>query len=63
MEFVDAGGVRWHVAEHDGRGVPGSRGERCLIFSSTEVVRRVWDYPSNWRDLLPASLAALSRRR
>ena len=31
--------------------VPGSRGARCLVFSSADVVRRVWRYPPNWRVL------------
>src|SRR4051794_35182356 len=41
----------WDVREADARDVPGARGPRCLIFESPEVVRRVWVFPANWREL------------
>jgi len=63
VTFVDGDYVHWRVTEHDGRRVPGSRGERCLIFASEGVIRRVWDYPPAWRHLPPATLAAVSWRR
>ena len=63
VTFLDEGGLRWTVTEHDAQNVPGSRGSRCLIFTSTEAVRRVWNYPVGWRDLLPPSLIALSWSR
>jgi hypothetical protein len=63
ITFVDNDGVYWTVSERDGTDVPGSRGVRCLIFASSEVVRRVWDYPAAWRDLLTPSLIALSWSR
>jgi hypothetical protein len=53
-------GVRWLVTEHSGDGVPGARGDRCLIFMSADMARRVWNYPPDWRTLPPAKLIALS---
>lgn len=44
-------GVEWHVHEMSALSVPGSRGERCLIFDSEISVRRVWDYPASWNEL------------
>ena len=63
LTFVDNDDVLWTVTERDGVGVPGSRGVRCLVFHSPEAVRRVWDYPAGWRDLLRPSLMALSWSR
>ena len=34
----------------------------CLVFESTKVVRRVRDYPPNWRDLCDADLILLKER-
>jgi hypothetical protein len=55
------------VTEQDGRRVPGNadgaRGLRCLVFASPEVIRRVWDYPPDWRTLPDSALLALSWRR
>lgn len=44
-------GVEWHVHEANAGHVPGSRSDRCLIFDSEGVVRRLWDYPDAWREL------------
>ena len=63
VSFVDNEHVLWTVTERDGHLVPGSRGSRCLIFASSEAVRRVWEYPVGWRDLLTPSLIALSWSR
>jgi hypothetical protein len=60
LTFVDIDGVLWTVTECDGLTVPGSRGARCLTFHSPEAVRRVWQYPAGWRDLLMPRLIALS---
>jgi hypothetical protein len=59
VEF-QADGVRWLVTEHAGNLVPGARGDRCLIFMSADVIRRVWRYPLDWRSLPPERLIALS---
>lgn len=63
VTYVDGDHVHWRVTEHDGRGVPGSRGERCLVFASEGATRRVWDYPLDWRRLTPLVLATVSWRR
>ena len=63
MTFLDETGLLWTVTEHDAENLPGSRGPRCLIFASTEAVRRVWIYPAGWRDLLTPSLIELSWSR
>jgi hypothetical protein len=61
--FTDDNGIEWTVSERDAHTVPGARGARCLIFQSSEAVRRVWEYPPGWRDLLTPNLIALSWRR
>ena len=63
MTFLDEAGVLWTVTERNAENLPGSRAPRCLIFASTEAVRRVWVYPPEWRDLLTPSLIALSWSR
>ncbi len=63
LEFLDDGGVRWRVTERDARDDPGARGDRCLIFTCAEAVRRVWGYPADWRNLPREALIALSWER
>ena len=63
LTFMDNDDVLWTVTERDGLSVPGSRGPRCLAFQSSDAVRRVWEYPDGWRDLLTPSLIALSWAR
>ena len=63
VNFVDKEHVPWTVTERDAHDVPGKRGIRCLIFASPDAVRRVWEYPADWRDLLTPSLIALSWSR
>lgn len=60
VSFADAAMVIWSVVERDARHDPGHRGDNCLIFSSTTVVRRVWHYPPGWRELTAGELEALS---
>jgi hypothetical protein len=60
---VDDRLLEWRVVEVDARSVPGSRGERCLLFSNANCIRRVWRYPANWRTLDDSGLAALSWQR
>ena len=57
--LVERGDRHWTLREMDARGVPGARAARCLICESTEVVRRLWNYPSDWRKLDDVELAAL----
>ena len=55
----------WRVREGDcppGMAAPPGR-TRCLIFESESVVRRVWDFPADWRRLAPEELLAVSWRR
>ena len=58
--FIDAEHVAWIVREcvapHDAC----PRGTRCLIFEAEGRARRVWTYPSNWREMDEAELARLS---
>jgi hypothetical protein len=59
-EFIDSRQVRWCVYESprpcaDGTTRPGS-----LIFESDGVIRRVRDFPVDWRTLTDAELEALS---
>jgi hypothetical protein len=60
IAFTDAKWVLWRVSERDTRNDPGRRGDRCLIFSSADAVRRVWTYPATWRSLSDAELERLS---
>lgn len=63
IHFIDAEGMRWQVTERDCRTVPGAPGPRCLVFMTDGVLRRVWDYPDEWRALSGDGLSALSWRR
>ena len=56
----DASGIRWRVTEVCGDRVPGARGDACLVFECDTAIRRVWHYPSSWRDLPPAELIRVS---
>ena len=44
---VDGRGNEWVVREVE---TPQSwaHGRTCLIFSSSSIVRRIWDYPRDW---------------
>jgi len=58
--LVDAEGSEWHVQEVE-TPQPWARGERCLIFSSPAVVRRVWRYPAGWAGLSSRALLELGQ--
>ena len=60
LDFIDRDFVLWRVVERDASADPGSHGRWCLIFSSADAARRVWEYPANWRTLTSTELAALS---
>jgi hypothetical protein len=47
--LLQRGGRQWTVREVNARGVPGARRDTCLICESAEVIRRIWDFPSDWR--------------
>jgi hypothetical protein len=53
-------GVEWHIREVSAVSVPGSQGDRCLIFDSEMTVRRVWDYPASWSELSDEDLWRLA---
>jgi hypothetical protein len=60
--IVDADGTSWEVREirnHD----YDRRGGHSLVFESSNAVRRVRSYPSDWYDLAKEELFAISMRR
>jgi hypothetical protein len=57
---VDAEGSEWLVREVE-TPQPWARGKRCLIFSSSAVVRRVWRYPDGWAGLSSRALLELGQ--
>jgi len=59
MRDILGDGIQWHVHEASATHVPGARRDRCLIFDSEGVVRRVWAYPSDWMNLPDDALWAL----
>ena len=62
-QFVDDTYLDWSVVEVEASSVPGSRGAHCLVFSRRDCIRRVWDYPRDWRTLDAAGLSELSWHR
>lgn len=57
---VDTDGVEWSVRELE-TPQTWARAPRCLVLSSRECVRRVWAYPSDWRELDADALLELGR--
>jgi len=57
---VDAEGSEWLVREVY-TPQAWARGERCLIFSSSAIVRRVWRYPAGWAGLSSRALLELGQ--
>ena len=57
---VDAEGSEWIVREVE-TPQAWAHGERCLIFSSSSVVRRVWRYPAEWAGLPSRALLELGQ--
>jgi hypothetical protein len=57
---MDAEGSEWLVREVD-TPQAWAHGARCLIFSSSSVVRRVWHYPSGWAGLSSRALLDLAQ--
>lgn len=58
--FRDDDGVTWWVHEVAGEHLGGVSGMTCLLVVSANELRRVWKYPSDWRQLSPAELLTLS---
>jgi hypothetical protein len=48
---IHHGNEQWTVREADARKVPGAKNSTCLICESVDVIRRVWQYPSDWQSL------------
>ena len=59
--FVDSDGTRWSVYEQPFADYDRRRGI-SLIFASDAAMRRVRDYPDNWRTLSDTELASMSWR-
>jgi hypothetical protein len=60
--FTDVGGTHWAISERDGSAVPGSRGSRYLVCMTDNAVRRIWDFPVEWRHLRRDDLQMLVDR-
>jgi hypothetical protein len=58
--LVDAEGSEWIVREVE-TPQAWARASRCLIFSSSAVVRRVWRYPAEWAGLPSRALLELGQ--
>ena len=63
VQQINDAWVQWSVIEVDASAVPGARATRCLLFSRHECIRRVWNYPADWRALDAEALTALSWHR
>lgn len=59
---IIAGRDVWSVYEVSIGRAPRDHADCCLIFESVKVVRRVRDFPRNWRDLADAELAGIMER-
>ena len=60
--FTDREGTTWSAHEMPGDRLERDRSDRCLVFSSHDRRRHVWNYPPNWRELSAHELGALSER-
>ena len=56
VRFIDSAGVPWRVVDY----APNEEAAHCLIFLSESIVRRVRTFPTDWRQLAPAALEALT---
>jgi hypothetical protein len=56
--FRDGNGVTWWAHEVAGEHL-GTFGGMCLLVVSAHELRRLWKYPSEWRQLSPADLLSL----
>jgi hypothetical protein len=57
--MIQGGGTHWMVREAAWGG-PGGRGQTCLIFENDAVVRRVREFPADWRTCSDEALYSLS---
>jgi len=49
--LLQHGNDQWTVREVDAHQTPGAPSQSCLICESSDVIRRLWRYPQNWRSL------------
>jgi len=56
---IYADGIEWEIYEQDTTRTPGATHSSSLIFSSQDLVRRLWQYPANWRQLSDHELLEL----
>ena len=56
---IYADGIEWEIYEQDTTRTPGATDSTSLIFSSPELVRRVWRYPADWLQLSDGDLLTL----
>ena len=61
IRVVRAPDAEWRVYEQ--ASVYDRRGHPDLVFESDDVIRRVREFPANWRDLSDAELLAISWNR
>lgn len=52
-------GIEWEIYEQDTTRTPGATHPKSLIFSSQDLVRRVWQYPADWLQLSDGELLTL----
>jgi hypothetical protein len=62
-DFEDDVGRQWSVHEISVPAVAWAYGPRCLLFETAGLVRRVWNYPTNWSSLSEAGLDQLSKEK
>ena len=65
LTYRDGENVEWSVVEVavNRAAIPGARAAHCLLFSRRDCIRRVWEYPANWRLLDASALESLSWHR
>ena len=56
---IYADGIEWEIYEQDTTRTPGATHSSSLIFSSQDLVRRLWQYPANWLQLSDRALLTL----
>jgi hypothetical protein len=52
-------GTLWRVSELDAHEVPGAVAPHCLVFDSSMICRRYWNYPADWFELSDSILLEL----
>lgn len=63
LVFVSGERVRWTVREYPESGPTAQMIAPCLVFGCESAVRRVREFPPNWRELKAEALLELSWHR